>query len=434
MGLMESLARGLTGGGESGGVQAAREAAFRIALERGVPSLREEDWRYTDLSSLAGQEFTTAAAGALPGEALPLDGLDAWRLVFVNGRFSAQHSDLAAIPPGVTVRLLEEMSRQDPQWLAEHLARQAVPEARTFVALNAAAAPDGLHVEIAPDTRLGKPLLVVFATVGMGTPALVSPHLHVQAGRHSQLELIELHTTQGAGATLTNAHTRIETADGAVVAHYRAVCDGSEGSHIGSVQLSVARDSRVENFSLVLGGRMVRVDIDGRLGAQGGELKLNGMFIAGQDQHVDHHTRVDHAASHTTSDEVYKGIADGNGQGVFNGRVLVREGVEKVVATQASNNLLLATGAEIDAKPELEIYANDLRCSHGATVGQLDDDSLFYLCSRGVPAVEARALLTYGFVQSLVESIPHAALQALVTARFARENPALARLLAGDYT
>jgi Fe-S cluster assembly protein SufD len=178
----------------------------------------------------------------------------------------------------------------------------------------------------------------------------------------------------------------------------------------------------------------VRVDIDGILGHPGGELKLNGMFVAGQGQHVDHHTRVDHAASHTTSDEVYKGIADGNGRGVFNGRVLVRKGVEKVAATQASNNLLLSSDAEIDAKPELEIYANDLRCAHGATVGQLDDDSLFYLRSRGVPAVEARALLIYGFVQSLVESIPHPALQALVTARFAEANPALEKLLSGDYS
>jgi len=291
-----------------------------------------------------------------------------------------------------------------------------------------------LHVELAPGTSLEKPLLVIFATIGVGTPALASPHLHVLAGRHSQLDLIELHFTAGQGATLTNAHTRVDAGDAARVAHYRAVCEGGEGSHVGSVQLNVGRDGLVENFSLVLGGRMVRVDIDGYLAHPGGELKLNGVFVADQNQHVDHHTRVDHAASHTTSDEVYKGIADGNGRGVFNGQVLVREGVEKVVATQASNNLLLSSDAEIDAKPELEIYANDLRCAHGATVGQLDDDGLFYLRSRGVPAVEARALLVYGFVQSLVESIPHAALQALVTARFAEANPALEKLLSGDYS
>lgn len=434
MGLMESLARDLGGGEGSGAVQAVREAAFRLALAQGVPSPRDEDWRYTDLSSLSGQEFRAASAGRLDHHTLPLKDLDAWRLVFVNGRFAPSLSDLSALPAGITVRLLEEMSRQDPQWLAEHLSRQAAPEARTFVALNAAAAPDGLHVEVAPGTQLEKPLLVIFATIGTGTPTLVSPHLHLQAGRHSRIDLVELHLTQGEGSTLTNAHTRMDTGDGASVSHYRAVWEGSEGSHIGSVQINVGRDSRAENFSLVLSGRMVRVDIDGVLAAPGGELKLNGVFVAGPNQHVDHHTRVDHAASHTTSDEVYKGIADGNGRGVFNGRVLVREGVEKVVATQASNNLLLSSDAEIDAKPELEIYANDLRCAHGATVGQLDDDSLFYLRSRGVPAVEARALLIYGFVQSLVESIPHPALQALVTARFAEANPALAKLLAGDYT
>lgn len=429
--LLDAVERDLAALDAAPAVATSRAAALRVVQSGGLPNARQEDWRYTDLAPLARGDYRTAPALALDPATLPLKALTATRVVFVNGRFEATCSTLERLPAGARVRLLDEMSRHDPAWLADHLARQAGPGTRAFVALNAAAAPDGLCIELSPGTRLSEPLLVLFVTVGSGAPSLCSPRLELLADRESRAELLEVHVVEGSGPTLTNAFTRLTARDGAQVAHYRVLCGGVEGSHIGTVEIEVGRDARVDNFSLALGGHLTRVDLDCRMTAPGGELTLKGVFTARTGEHVDHHTRVEHAASHTTSAEVYKGIADGNGRGVFNGRILVCEGVEKIVATQTSHNLLLSADAEIDTKPELEIHADDLRCSHGATVGQLDEDSLFYLRSRGVPVIEARALLVYGFVQSLVEEVPYPALQALVAARITEENPALAGLLSG---
>ncbi len=435
MGLIESLARELQAQpNAAASVHSARLAALEHARTKGVPSVAEEDWKYTDLSAVVAQDFAFAAALEIDLDSLPLMALNAHRLVFVNGRFSAAHSALGELPAGVKVRLLQEVATRDPVRLATLLTRQGAPDASAFSALNAAAARDGVDCEIAADCRLELPLLVIFLSAAGALPLLVSPQLNLHAGAHSQATVIELHVGQGTAPYLTNSFTRIVTARGARITHYRTISDTAQATHIGQVEIDVGADSEVENFSLALGGRLVRLDIDCKLAAPGGKTVLNGVFMAGQNQHIDHHTRVDHRASHTTSDEIYKGIADGNGRGVFNGKILVQPGTAKIVATQASHNLLLSSEAEIDTKPELEIYADDLRCAHGATVGQLDNESMFYLQARGVPAVEARALLTYGFVQAAVAAIPISELQTLVAQRFAIDNPVLARLLAGDFT
>ena len=433
MGLIETIARALPAPANDAPGAAARADALAAALAQGTPGLRDEDWRYTDLAAASGHAYTPAPVAELSGD-LPLAGLSGPRFVFVNGRHSAE--DLAAqrLPEGIKVRLLAEHGLSEPGWATECLARQSKPGTRAFVALNAAAAPDGLVIDIAPGTRLSEPLVVIFMTASADAPVLVSPHLQINAGAHSEVSVVEVHTSGGHAASLSNAYTRLVTGDGAKLRHYRVVTEGTDGNHIGTVEMEIGRDSEMENFSLALSGRLIRVDVEARMGAPGGNLHLNGVFLAGDAQHIDHHTRVVHDASHTSSEEVYKGIADGTGRGVFNGKIVVPAGVSKVVANQSSHNLLLSSEAEIDTKPELEINADDLRCAHGATVGQLDDESLFYLQSRGVPAEDARALLTFGFVQSLVETIPLAALQRLVAARFATGNPRLARLLTGDFS
>lgn len=433
MGLLDSIALGMQSAPMApAGVHAARMAAFAHARAKGVPRTTEEDWKYTDLSALARQDFAFARPVEVDLAALPLMALRAHRLVFVNGHFSATHSALGELPSGVTVHFLRELSLDDPGRVAALLARQGTLESKVFTALNAAAAHDGVVLEIAAECRLEQPLLVIFLSASESVPLLVAPYLYLSAGAHSQATVIELHAGQGTAPYLTNAYTRIDAARAARVTHYRVISDTPQATHIGQLQIEVGADSEVENFSLALGGQLVRLDIDCSLAAPGGKIALNGVFMAGCNQHIDHHTRVDHRASHTSSDEVYKGIADANGRGVFNGKIIVQPGTEKIVATQASHNLLLSCEAEIDTKPELEIYASDLRCAHGATVGQLDDDALFYLQTRGVPETQARALLTYGFVQAAVAAISIPELQALVARRFASDNPGLARLLTGD--
>lgn len=432
MGLLEAFTRALHAApADADVVQEARLAALSRARDLGIPDTRHEDWKYTDLTALTRQEFQPAPTVALDESTLPLASLAAYRVVFVNGGHSARLSTAEALPAGATMRTLREIATQDPAWIAGQLGAQGTAVAKVFPALNAAGACDGLSLEIGPDVHLDRPLLVMFVGASAAAPTLSAPHLRVRAGARSSVSIVEVHVNQGEEASLANAYTRIETADGANVRHYRVVCDAAAATHVGQVQLLVGAHSQVENFSLVLGGRLTRVDIDCDLAAAGGSVLLNGVFLAGPGSHVDHHTRVDHRASHTTSDEVYRGIADGNGRGVFNGKIVVAPGVEKVVATQASHNLLLSSDAEIDTKPELEIYADDLRCSHGATVGQLDEDALFYLRARGVPEAEARALLLFGFVQNSLEAIPYPELQSLVAARFAADNAALGQILAG---
>jgi len=433
MGILESFARELhTAPAPAARVQTARLAALAHARTQGIPDTSAEEWKYTDLSALSRQEFSFAQSLDLDPATLPLATLNAHRLVFINGYFSAAQSALGELPPGVSVRTISDLSAHEPAWLAEQIDRQGARDATTFAALNAAGTRDGAYLELAADSRLTLPLLVIFVTAAGDRTLLSTPHLRIAAGAHSAATVLEVHTGQGEGAYLSNAYTRIETSRGARIAHYRVVCESARATHVGQVQIDIGTDCTVENFALALGGRTIRVDIACNLAAPGGTGMLNGVFLAGTGQHVDHHTRIDHRASHTTSDEIYKGIADGDGRGVFNGQIVVHPGTEKIVATQASNNLLLSSDAEIDTKPELEIYADDLRCAHGATVGQLDDDALFYLRARGVPESEARALLTYGFVQESLSAIPVPELQALVARRFATDNPALARILAGD--
>ena len=433
MGLIETIARALPTPASNAPGAAARADALATALAQGTPGVRDEDWRYTDLAATSAHAYRPAAAAELPEE-LPLAGLPGPRFIFVNGHHVPQGSVAQHLPEGIAVRLLADHGQREPGWAAECLARQARPGTGAFVALNAAAAPDGILIDIAPGTRLAEPLIVIFMTSSSDAPVLVSPHLQINAGARSEVSVVEVHASCGQAPSLSNAYTRLVTGDGAKLQHYRVVADGADGSHIGTVEMEPGRDSEMENFSLALSGRLIRIDVEARMGATGGNLRLNGVFLAGDGQHIDHHTRVVHAASHTTSEEVYKGIADGTGRGVFNGKIVVPAGVAKIVANQSSHILLLSAAAEIDTKPELEINADDLRCAHGATVGQLDDDSLFYLQSRGVPAEDARALLTFGFVQSLVETIPLAALQRLVATRFATGNPRLARLLTGDFS
>jgi Fe-S cluster assembly protein SufD len=432
--LLDTLARQFaTTPAEAEPVQAVRRRAWDTVRMRGVPSVTDEDWKYTDLSTLATQEFRLASPAPAPST-LPLAGLEAIRVVFVNGHLDAAHSDLDRLPPGVTVRTWRELAAAEPAHAARELARYAGDDSPLLANLNAAIARDGVLLGIAAGTVLTTPVFLLFVHTGDGAPTWAAPHVQIDAGAHSRCTIVEMHHAVAPETYAVNALSAVATGDCAQVSHYRVVAEGAAATHLAQVEIDVGRDSEIVNYSLAVGGRLVRVDINCRLAATGGRAVLNGVFIAGDEQHVDHHTRIEHRASHTSSDETYKGIADGTGRGVFNGKIIVRPGIGKIVATQASHNLLLSSTAEIDTKPELEIYADDLSCAHGATVGQLDDDALFYLRARGVPRDEALALLTYGFVEALLEEIPIPALHGLVAARIAADNPMLANLLAGPET
>ena len=398
-----------------------RLAAAARVRDQGLPTLADEHWKYTSLKRLG--EATLRAASAADGEkisagdvaALPLSASEALRVVLVNGRFRADLSSLAALPQGLRVHSIAALREQEPERLAA-LIDADVAAGSTFHALNTALLDDGVLIEVAPNVVLREPVHLLM--VNAGAELLRGPRLLVRAARHSELRLIEEYLCVDDASGLTNSVCEINLEVGATLFHHRLVNESAHSSHIGRVAAELQTQANYVSDSLAFGGALTRVDIDVVLAGRGARCRLNGLFVADGEQHVDHHTRVEHRVGDTHSAELYRGILDGRSRGVFNGRVLVARDAQQISAQQTSNNLLLSRHAEIDTKPELEIYADDVSCSHGATVGELDAAALFYLRSRGVSAAAARALLTYAFAQKIVDEIPLPGVRRWIETRF----------------
>lgn len=402
MALLEALARDFRA--RPDGLLQLREKALASARRRGLPTVREEDWKYTDPARLS-LATPAAGGGAVSLADVPFADDCAWRVVFVDGEFSAALSSTGTPPAGLRVRPLSAVLDQEPALLAEVFERCARDDAPVFDALNAALSRDGALLEAEAGASVAAPVLVAFVNSAGAARAHSAPQLVVRAGARSRLELVEVHHGRPGARNLTNALTDIAADAGSNVTHYRLNDEASEATHLGSLRIAAGADAQVDSHSCVLGGQLTRMEIHAALTARGASATLNGLFVAGDGQHIDHQTFIEHRAPHTTSNELFKGIAAGNGRGVFRGKVLVHAGAQKISAQQASQNLLLSPTAEIDTRPELEIYADDVACAHGATVGQIDEAAIFYLRSRGIPAAEAKALLTFGFAQEIVERV-----------------------------
>lgn len=345
-------------------------AAFEAA---GYPTTHMEDWIYTNVAPIARAGFENRPiTGAVTGAAG----------VRISGRKDASDEALA------------------------HLGRYASVEQNPFVALNTAYFDDVVIVEIKPGAVISQPVHIAFHS---NSPAAVHPRVLIIAGRHSQASVVEEFT--GTGAYFTNAVTEIVAAENAVLDHYKVQQESEEAFHVATVQMHQAANSNVTTFSLSLGGALVRNDINGVLAEENAECTMNGLFLAHDHQHVDHHTLLDHASPHCRSREFYRGILGDSSTGVFNGKIVVRQDAQKTDAVQSNKNLLLSRDATINTKPQLEIWADDVRCTHGATVGQLDEEALFYLRSRGVGEAAARAMLKHAFAGDVVERIKIAALR-----------------------
>ena len=365
-------------------IQALREAAFQRFAELGFPTTHDEDWRFTSVAPIARTRFGRPAAN---GEIKPGD-LPA---LFMNGRLAADR-----LPDGVRLAPRQEIEA--------HLARRASYEAAAFVALNTAFLDDIVALRIERGAVIEEPLHILYGgPVADGSPVAVHPRILILAGANSQCSIVESYVG-GAGAYLTNAVTELAVGDGAVVDHYKLQTEGLEAFHIGSMFATLGRSANFTTTSISLGAALARHDVTATL-SEGTEATLNGLYVAGGSQHVDNHTTIDHAKPHGSSRELYKGILDGKAHAVFNGRILVRQDAQKTDSKQTNKNLVLSDDATIDTKPELQIFADDVRCTHGATIGQLDAESLFYLQSRGIGRSDARRLLTYAFAQDIVDRI-----------------------------
>lgn len=386
-------------------LQQLRQEALERFASLGFPTARDEDWKYTSVAAIEKRTFRLALTEAPAVEARQVESflfpkLACRLLVFVNGRFLPGLSRLGTLPAGVTVASLAEALEQDRGRLEEWLPRQ---EARNgFEALNAAFLADGAFVHLAPGAALEEPVHLLYLSTGGERVAHVRNLIVAEKG--ASATVIE-HYGGIAGSSLTNALTQIVAGTGAFLEHVKLQREDSKSFHIAGIHAHQQRGSRFVSHSIAFGAQLCRNDISTLLGAEGCECLLNGLYMVGGRQHVDHHTLIDHAQPHGTSREYYRGVLDGASRGVFNGRVIVRPNAQQTDAQQVNNNLLLSRDAEVDAKPQLEIYADDVKCTHGATVGSLDPDMLFYLRSRGVGEGEARNLLTYAFANDILNRI-----------------------------
>jgi Fe-S cluster assembly protein SufD len=379
-------------------------AAFEAA---GLPGRRDEAWRYTAaaIGGLRTTAFAPAPAVSLdsvpPGKALEVPG---HRVVLVNGRLVPALSDAGA-PEGVTIASLDSVLRDDPAGLEGRLGRLMPLDGHPFAALNTAVLSDGLVIRVRPGAVVGTPLHIVSIAAAGEAPAAFHPRLFVEVGEGAVAALVESHVGLGGPATLSNGVSEIVLGDGASLTHAVLQNEARGAVHIAAVQAVLGAEAFYDGFRLSFGGALSRADLRVAFTGEGAEARLNGAYAAGGGQHMDTTGVFDHAVPRCRSENVYKGVLDGTGRGVFQGRIDVARAAQKTDGRQLHKALLLSREAEIDTKPELRIYADDVQCAHGAAAGALDQDALFYLQARGIAPDEARALLIEGFLDDVIDGV-----------------------------
>ncbi len=395
-------------GGDAWFHRVRKEAIGRFA-ELGFPTTRLEEWKFTNVDPIARMPFHSAEfrADGLPTERLaelPLAHAAfeqrCSRIVFVNGHYNPQLSSRDLPDNLIASSLASAIERNTPS-VKQHLARHASVQHQAFVALNTAFLQDGAFIEIPSGVTLDAPIYLLFVSTA-DEPIASHPRSLIIAGDNSQATIVEDYLSVGTGVYLTNAVTEIVAGENSVVEHYKLQDENEEAFHVATVQVHQARSSIFTHHSISFGGALVRNDVNVALDGEGAQCTLNGLYVTTHKQHVDNHTVIDHIKPHGTSRELYKGILDDRSSAVFNGSIIVRKDAQKTDARQSNKNLLLSENATIDSKPQLEINADDVKCSHGTSIGHLDEDSVYYLRSRGIGAKEARSVLTYGFANDVL--------------------------------
>lgn len=404
----------------------SRQGALDAFASTGFPTPRNEDWKYTRTAPIEKRNFKIPASDGVhvhsrDVERFDLGGLDCEQLVFVDGRYVDALSRRNVMESGARITTLESAFNASSQLLESHLGHYASFAAQPFSALNTAFMTDGAVIHVKNRGGDQQPIHLLF--IASREDVVSHPRILLIAEAGSRAAVIESYASLSDGCYFTNALTEIALMEEAEVDHYKLQEESTKAFHVATLQVRQGRASRFASHSISFGGQLARNDINVALDAEGARCLLNGLFMASGRQHVDYHTRIDHAKALGTSEEIYRGILDGRARGVFNGRVKVHPDAQKTDAHQSNNNLLLSRDAEIDTKPELEIYADDVKCSHGATVGQLDEQTLFYMRSRGIGEAQARGLLTYGFAREILERVDLTPLRDKLTAELLQRMP-----------
>jgi Fe-S cluster assembly protein SufD len=380
-----------------------RQAAFERFLERGFPTTREEEWRFTSIAPVAATTFVRPAPAAPSRSALAPYVFDAVpTIVLVNGRVSRALSS-AVLPKDVTLRTIDDADAATP---AARTRSYTTGEPTPFVHLNGAFFEDLVTLRVAPKSVIDQPIHVLSLVVTDREPMLVAPRLAIDVGEGAEFVVIESYASIGSGRSLTTAVTDLTLGPGAILKHVKIQRESDAAFHLASTFVTLGRSATFTSQALTFGGRIARNDIFAVLDGEGAECTLNGLYLADGDAVVDTHTTIDHARPHCPSHEVYKGILAGRSRAVFNGKIIVRPDAQKTDAKQTNKALLLSDEATINTKPQLEIFADDVKCTHGAAIGQLDEDAMFYLRARGIAEVDARSLLIHAFAGQVLDGIP----------------------------
>jgi Fe-S cluster assembly protein SufD len=434
--VIETYLKGFEAFSRNGGAAAPQWArSLRLSAitrfeELGFPSTRNEDWHFTSVAPIAERDFAPLTSGTSrvsPEQLAPFTfGASGWHtLVFVNGRYDASLSSVAGLPDGVSVLPLARAYDELPLLLEQHVGRIASIDAHTFTALNTAFINDGAVVHVGKDVEVARPIHLLFVSDEKAVDGVAQPRNLIVLDRFAKATVIESYVTvaRGAGPYFTNTVTEATIGDGATLTHLKLQRESAQAYHVGTLDVRQARDSHLVSFSFAIGASLSRTNVYTELRGEGCGATLNGLYLGDDRQHIDHQTRIEHVAPNCYSRELYKGILDGASHGVFNGKVYVHPAAQKTDGKQTNNTLLLSEKAQIDTKPQLEIFADDVKCTHGATVGRLDETSLFYMKSRGINARTARELLTYAFAADVLETIELAevreGLEAAVLRRYA---------------
>jgi Fe-S cluster assembly protein SufD len=401
-------------------VRERRDAAAKRFAEVGFPTTRLEDWRFTNVTPIAEAKFALAAGSFAQAPSLvsSVNVPGALRLVIVNGQFAAGLSDLSAMPKGIRIAGLRDGARDGTDGIEQHLGKVFNLETHPFAALNTSHLDDGVAILVTAGAAVETPIHIVVVTGGDGHAVMAHPRVLIVAGENSQVRVAQTFIGAPDDVYFNNAVAEVVVGEGARVELYTDQRESERAYHIANIQAHVSAKGVFESHAFSTGARIQRHDIGIALKGEGADCTMNGVYLADGERLLDTHTSLDHAMPHCTSHEVYKGILAGKAKAVFNGRIIVRLDAQKTDAKQTNRALLLSDDATINSNPQLEIFADDVKCTHGAAVGQLDEEAMFYLQARGLNRVEARDMLLHAFAGEVMEGLKIPALREQIETNF----------------
>ena len=388
---------------------AVRRKALDYVNEKGLPHSKNEEYKFTNITRILEKQFdiskkTKYSVEKSDVDALIFEGLDAHRLVFINGEYSAELSDFEKVD-GLNISTISEAIEKNDSEFLSLFGKTIQKNHDEFAALNTAIVEDGSFITVADNTIIDKPIALFFINDAATEKNYANSRNLISIGKSSQVDFLEIFSTKGTNESFTNIVTEISVRENAIGNYYKIQNNNDNASHIGTTQIHQKRSSVFSTFTFTLNGGTVRNNLNIAVDGEGCESNMYGLYVVNGKTHVDNHTSADHIKPHSVSNELYKGILEDNARGVFNGKVFVRQEAQKTNAFQSNKNILLSDTAIVNTKPQLEIWADDVKCSHGCTTGQLDQDALFYLRARGLSKTSARALLLYAFAIEVIESV-----------------------------